>query len=70
MPKSEGFGVVAGFSERRVRRFSFLLVVVWRLRPLLLIDIVKRERETQAACVLAGSGVTWGCKETTIECVF
>ena len=25
----------------------------------LLIDIVKRERETQAARVLAGSGVTW-----------
>ena len=26
----------------------------------LLIDIVKRERETQAARVLAGPGVTWG----------
>ena len=31
----------------------------------LLIDIVKRERETQAARVLAGPGVTWGRKETT-----
>ena len=29
------------------------------LGVLLLIDIVKRERETQAARVLAGSGVTW-----------
>ena len=28
--------------------------------PCLLIDIVKRERETQAARVLAGPGVTWG----------
>jgi hypothetical protein len=28
--------------------------------PRLLIDIVKRERETQAARVLAGPGVTWG----------
>ena len=36
----------------------------------LLIDIVKRERETQAARVLAGPGVTWGRYETTIECVF
>ena len=33
---------------------------IWSLLVPLLIDIVKRERETQAARVLAGPGVTWG----------
>ena len=38
-------------------------VWIWDRLVLLLIDIVERERETQAACVLAGSGVTWSCKK-------
>jgi hypothetical protein len=36
----------------------------------LLIDIVKRERETQAARVLAGSGVTWSCMKQRSLSVF
>ena len=37
----------------------FALGFGWGREFPLLIDIVKRERETQAARVLAGSGVTW-----------
>ena len=51
---------MSGCPERGIRGFLRFGLEVGVFTIPLLIDIVKRERETQAARVLAGPGVTWG----------
>ena len=55
LPKADKLGRVPVCLRGLDRAVSASLVEA------LLIDIVERERETQAARVLAGPGVTWGC---------
>jgi hypothetical protein len=70
VPKADKLAGSAGYPERGIREvFAPVGLCFGGLCPLLLIDIVERERETQAAGVLAGPGVTWDCRNNGRMCL-